>query len=195
MQRRTMLMAGPALSIGMGAAPDALAGPLMDILQGGEALPGLRAVVVARQGRVLAERGYGGASTDTLQPVNSVTKSVCSMLVGQALRDGVLTSLDQTVAELLPEAVAEVPGTHAGAVTLRQLLAGRSGLGFDLSRFGELLQARSLTRFVLGQPAVAVPPALQLAVATAATSPPPPALRAQTDGVMTLVGRLPQALG
>ena len=36
-------------------------------------------------------------------------------------------------------------------------------------------------------------PELSLAVATAATSPPPSALREQTDAVMTLVGRMVQA--
>jgi CubicO group peptidase (beta-lactamase class C family) len=36
-------------------------------------------------------------------------------------------------------------------------------------------------------------PALRLSVATAATSPPPARLRAQTDAVMTLVGRVVQA--
>jgi hypothetical protein len=34
---------------------------------------------------------------------------------------------------------------------------------------------------------------LKLAVATAATSPPPSALREQTDAVMTLVGRMVEA--
>jgi hypothetical protein len=37
-------------------------------------------------------------------------------------------------------------------------------------------------------------PGLQLAVATAATSPPLSALMEQTDGVMALVGRLVQAV-
>jgi CubicO group peptidase (beta-lactamase class C family) len=36
-------------------------------------------------------------------------------------------------------------------------------------------------------------PELGLAVATAATSPPPSALREQTDAIMALVGRLVQA--
>lgn len=38
-----------------------------------------------------------------------------------------------------------------------------------------------------------LPPALGLTVATAATSPPPQALRAQTDAVMALVGGVVQA--
>jgi len=96
----------------------------------------------------VAERFYAGADVDTLQPINSATKSVCALLVGLALRDGKLQRLDDTVAQLLPEAVAEVPGSPAASVTLRQILAGRSGLAFDPMLYR------------------------QLAVATAAMSPP-----------------------
>ena len=145
-------------------APGLRESDLADTLKAGEALPGLRAVVVARQGRLVAERYYGEASAETLQPVNSATKSLCSMLVGLALGEGRgqgtppgIAGLHQTVAELLPQALADAPGSPAGPVTLLQLLSGRSGLAFDPGRFFELAQARSLTAFVLGQPAVPVP--------------------------------------
>lgn len=129
-----------------------------DTLKAGEGLPGLRAVVVARRGLLVAERYYGGAAAQDLQPINSATKSVCSMLVGLALRDGRLKSLDATVAQLIPEAIAEVPGSPAGPVTLRQILAGRSGLAFDWAQSAQLAAAKPLVRYVLGLPAVPVAP-------------------------------------
>jgi CubicO group peptidase (beta-lactamase class C family) len=80
------------------------------------------------------------------------------MLVGQALRDGHLKSLDDTVALLIPDAVSEAGGSPAAPVTLRQILTGRTGLAFDPMRFSELANARPLERFVLGLPAESVPP-------------------------------------
>jgi CubicO group peptidase (beta-lactamase class C family) len=155
--------ARPAGADAAASSPDPSTGlreaALADALKAGEALPGLRAVVVARQGRLVAERYYGGATAEMLQPVNSATKSVCSMLVGLALRGAKAPSgldLQQTVAELLPEALAEVPPSPVGPVTLRQLMSGRSGLAFDWTRFNELAQTRSLARFVLRLPAVPV---------------------------------------
>jgi CubicO group peptidase (beta-lactamase class C family) len=106
----------------------------------------------------VAERYYAGANAETLQPINSATKSVCSMLVGLALRDGRLKSLDDTVAQLLPEAIADVPDSPAGNVTLRQILSGRSGLAFDPMHFGQLAGAKPLVRYALGRPAVPVAP-------------------------------------
>lgn len=143
------------------AAPEAKgirAGVVADVLKSGESMPGLRAIVLARSGALVAERYYAGSSADTLHPINSATKSVCSMLVGLALHDGRLKSLDETVAQLLPEALAEVPDSPAGPVTLRQILCGRSGLAFDPMRFPQLAGATPLVRYALSRPAVPVGP-------------------------------------
>lgn len=129
-----------------------------DVLNAGEAVSGLRALAVARHGVLVAERYYGGVRIQDLQSINSVTKSVCSILVGLAVQDGRLKSLDDTVAKLIPEAVADVPDSPAASVTLRQILSGRTGLAFDPSLFGQLAGAKPLVRYALSRPAVAVAP-------------------------------------
>lgn len=168
--RRKLLISTAALAAAPGAGSAALdwdladpssqglrADALADALQAGESIPGLRALLVARNSRLVAERYYAGASVERLQAVNSATKSVCSMLVGLALRDGRLKSLDETVAQLIPEAVAEVPDAPAARATLRQILTGRTGLAFDPMQFGQLAGAKPLVRYALSRPAVPVP--------------------------------------
>lgn len=167
--RRTIVMSGASLAAGHAlgvtatdwttAAPETKgmrAGVVAEVLKAGEALPGLRALLVASRGVLVAERYYSSGTAENLQPINSATKSVCSMLVGLALRDGRLKSLDDTVAQLLPEAIAEVPDSPAGSVTLRQILSGRSGLAFDPMLFGQLAAAKPLVRYALSRPAVPV---------------------------------------
>jgi len=169
--RRTVVMTGATLAAGHAlgaaaadwdsAAPETQglrAAAVADTLQAGEAVPGLRALLVARRGVLVAERYYAGATAGGLQAINSATKSVCSMLVGLALRDGYLKGLDATVAQLLPDDVAELPETPAAKVTLRQILSGRSGLAFDPMQFGALARARALVRFVLSRPSEPVAP-------------------------------------
>lgn len=146
--RRCLLLAGAGLAAGHALGADAVA----DTLQAGAGVPGLRALVALQRGELMAERYYSGATADSVLPINSATKSVCSMLVGLAVHDGHLKSLDQTVAQLLPDAVAEQPEAPVAALTLRQILSGRTGLGFDPMRFGQLAAARPLQRFVLSQP-------------------------------------------
>jgi CubicO group peptidase (beta-lactamase class C family) len=169
--RRTIVMSGALLAAGRAvgitaadwdtAAPETQgmrAGVVADVLKAGESLPGLRALLVAHRGVLVAERYYAGANAEGLQPINSATKSVCSMLVGLALRDGRLKSLDDTVAHLLPDAIAEVPDSPAGSVTLRQILSGRTGLAFDPMLFGQLAGAKPLVRYALSRPVVPVAP-------------------------------------
>lgn len=128
-----------------GLRPEAVAAAL----DAGAEVPGLRALVASRHGQLVAERYYGGAGPEDLQAVNSATKSVCALLVGLAQRAGDLPDLDRTVAELLPEAVAQVPEAPVAKVTLREILQGRSNLVFDPTLFGRLAAAKPMVNFVL----------------------------------------------
>lgn len=106
-------------------------GRLAAVLDRAAGLAALRALVVVRRGHLVAERYGGGAAASHLQPIHSVTKSVCSMLVGMALEQGRIKSLDDTVGRLLPEAAARFADAPAKEVTLRQILSGHSGLAYD----------------------------------------------------------------
>lgn len=169
-RRRDFVMSGALIAAGQAVgietpdwdvgAPETSgmrAGDVADTLNAGESLPGLRALLVSHRGVLVAERYYAGAGPEDLQPINSSTKSVCSMLVGQALRDGRIKSLDETVSQLLPDAISEVPDSAARLVTLRQVLSGRSGLAFDPMHFGQLAGAKPLVRYALSRPAIPSP--------------------------------------
>lgn len=117
------------------------------------AVSNVRGLVVARNGRLIAERYYNGYTMDDLQHVRSITKSVASMLVGQALQAGAIPTVNSTIATLLPEALAAVTGSQTGSLTLEQILTMRTGLAFnDDTQWGSLLGAPDALRFVLGLP-------------------------------------------
>ena len=85
----------------------------------------LRALVVATGDRIVFEQYYE-ASQDAHWGVQSVTKSVVSTLVGIALHEGLIGSLDDTLAQLLPR-YAEVMSPAVAGTTLRQLLTMTAG--------------------------------------------------------------------
>ena len=89
----------------------------------------LRAVLVLVGGRPLVERYYD-SSAEATSNVASVTKSVMSILVGVALDEGVLGSVDQTLSELLP-AYAAIMAPDVAGVTLEQVLTMTAGLPED----------------------------------------------------------------
>lgn len=133
---------------------------LADVLEEGAQEPGLRSLLVVRNGLLVGERYYGGASAADLQPLNSITKSVTSVLVGQALQRGAIRGeLSATVRELLPEAVAMAPDSPAANVTVAQILSGRAGLSYDWQvQYDELISAPDLVSMALALPADPITP-------------------------------------
>ncbi|NNU42225.1 serine hydrolase domain-containing protein [Ramlibacter montanisoli] len=148
--RRRLVAAGLSTLL----LPRAMASdPVEAVLADAGSLPPLRAVLVARHGALVAERYYGDASAGQLRRINSATKSVVSMLVGQALVQGRLSGLSQTVAQLLPDQVARAPDSPAAQLTLRQILTGTTGLAYDFTRdMDPLARARDPVQHVLALP-------------------------------------------
>jgi len=124
---------------------------LQAALQSADHVQGLSSLLVMRHGALVGERYVGGASQADVLAVHSIAKSVCSLLVGQALARGSLPGIDAPLRQLIPEALARVPHSAAGEVTLAQILTGRSAIQFDWTRdTGELIGARDPTSHALG---------------------------------------------
>jgi CubicO group peptidase (beta-lactamase class C family) len=85
----------------------------------------LRAIVVATDDRIVFEQYYG-TDQEAYWGVQSVTKSVVSTLIGIALHEGLIGSLDDTLAQLLPR-YADVMSAKVAGTTLRLLLTMTAG--------------------------------------------------------------------
>ena len=59
--------------------------------------------LVVHEDRLVCERYFGGSDRQTLQTSFSVAKSVLSPLIGVAIDEGVIDSLDEPVTTYLPE--------------------------------------------------------------------------------------------
>ncbi len=81
-------------------------------------------VLVLHQGRVVLERYALGDTPDTRWISFSMAKSVTSTLVGAALHDGLIHSLDDAVTLTVPA----LRGSAYGGVTIRQVLQMSSGV-------------------------------------------------------------------
>lgn len=90
--------------------------------------PDLRAVVVLRDGRMVAERYYNGETANTLHDIRSAGKSVTALLVGIAIDRGKLRDVEDRVSDYWPQA----RGSAIGGVEIKDILTMRSGLAaFD----------------------------------------------------------------
>ena len=90
--------------------------------------PDLNAVVVMRDGQVVAERYFNGETSETLHDVRSAGKSVTALLATIAVDRGLISALSDPVQTYWPEAT----GSAIGDVRLSEVLTMRSGLAaFD----------------------------------------------------------------
>ena len=114
--------AAPAARVGL--APARLAGLARDI----GALSFVRALLVTRNGCLIAEHYREGHVRGRPQPLLSLSKTVMSAIVGAAIRDGLIRDLDQPLGELLPPDLASLLDTERPPIRVRQLLTMSSGL-------------------------------------------------------------------
>ncbi len=93
--------------------------------------PDTHCLLVIRHGYIVFERYYDGYDLDKRRQVRSITKSFISALIGIAFKEGFLTSLDQKIADLLPEYFTSDTDLRKKAITLRHLLTMTAGLECD----------------------------------------------------------------
>lgn len=128
------------------------------LLEDADAITPLRAVVVAREGRLLAERGYRGADPGTPANIKSASKSVISALVGIAIDKGLLEGVDQPIAPLLQDRLPADPDPRLARVTIGHLLSMQAGLEPTSGRnYGRWVASPDWVRDALARPFVDEP--------------------------------------
>jgi CubicO group peptidase (beta-lactamase class C family) len=94
--------------------------------------PLIHSILVARHGKLVAERYFAGYSPERLHELRSLSKSFASLLLGAARVHGLRISGDATLSALMPQyrdLFSQEPSK--GRLTLEQLLGMRSGLACD----------------------------------------------------------------
>jgi CubicO group peptidase (beta-lactamase class C family) len=98
-----------------------------------EQLETIHGVLVMKNGYLIAERYYNGSSVDQKENRQSVTKSYTSALVGLALDQGCLESVDQKMMTFFPELADQIRDPRKEQITIRQMLQMRAGYPWEES--------------------------------------------------------------
>ena len=94
------------------------------------------AFLVIHEDRLVHERYFDGATRESLQTSFSAAKSFASTLVGIAIDDGLIESVDDPVTDYLPELAAR--DRRFRDITLRHLLTMSSGIRYREGGFPSL---------------------------------------------------------
>jgi CubicO group peptidase (beta-lactamase class C family) len=93
----------------------------------------LYGLLVVKNGYLVAEKYFHKGSVARHDNRQSVTKSYVSALVGIALEQGCLTSLDQPFLDFFPEYADQIQDPRKERITIRHLLQMRSGYPWEES--------------------------------------------------------------
>ncbi len=88
---------------------------------------GTRAFLVVHDDAIVYERYFHGFSPVTELPAFSMSKTFAAVLIGRAVCQGLLPSVEESVVDYIPELVKK---PHYGEVTLERLLRMTSGIDF-----------------------------------------------------------------
>ncbi len=89
---------------------------------------GTSAFIVIQGDVVLYEKYFNGYQRDSIVTSFSIAKSLTSLLVGMAIEDGYIQSLDDSVTQYIPELSQVDPAYQE--ITLQHLLSMKSGIAF-----------------------------------------------------------------
>jgi len=110
---------------------------------------GIDGMVVVRNGYIVAEKYSEPYDQDSLHGIYSVTKSILSALIGIAIRDGYIKSLDDQVLDYFPERTFDNDDTRKRSITVEHLLTMTAGMEFD---WDEMIWMLDFVQYVLDQP-------------------------------------------
>jgi CubicO group peptidase (beta-lactamase class C family) len=111
-------------------------------------------LVVVRNGVIVAEHYFYIYKESTLHETYSVTKSVISALVGIALQQGCIDSIEDPVLSYFPEKDFLNLDAQKESLTIEDFLTMSSGLAYDLD---EMYASQDWVQYTLDQPLIYPP--------------------------------------
>ena len=91
----------------------------------------LYGLLVIKNGYLIAESYFNGASIEQLSKRASVTKSYISALLGIALEKKYLNSIDQKMIDFFPEVANQITDPRKKEITIKEMLQMRAGFPWE----------------------------------------------------------------
>jgi CubicO group peptidase (beta-lactamase class C family) len=121
-------------------------------------LPRLYSFLVSRHGDVEAELYFHGRGPTTLANIKSASKTIIATLVGIAIEEGALASVDQPIAPYFDSYLDPAADSLHARITLGNLLSMQAGLEPTSSRnYGRWVSSPNWVRHAITRPMVEEP--------------------------------------
>ena len=116
-------------------------------------------LLIIRHGAIVSETYYGTYHADTPHVLYSVTKSFIATLIGIAIDQGLIDSVDHLVLDFFPDIAITDPDPLRETMKLEHLLTMTTGLAWQDEDpvFGELYRSQDWVAYVMNKPMLEQP--------------------------------------
>ncbi len=112
----------------------------------------LRSLLIQQHGELLNEEYFNGRSPNRAFNIKSASKSIIGLLVGIAVKEGFIPSVEEPIITYFPEYFEDNPDPKKEAITVRNLLSMQAGLRSTSSgNYGAWVTSRNWVEYALDQ--------------------------------------------
>lgn len=109
-------------------------------------------VLVIRNGYIVAERYYRGYDENSAFNIRSVSKSFLSAMVGLALEQGVIGSIDDKMLDFYPEFIHSGLDPRKDEITIKHLLTMQGGIDHEHNNYSRLYNTPNWIQSAIDEP-------------------------------------------
>ena len=92
-----------------------------------DSIPSLRSLIIHQNDTLLGERFFNGRSADEAFNIKSASKSIIGLLVGIAIDQGYIPSIDEPISIYFRDYFDANPNTKKESITIKNLLTSKVG--------------------------------------------------------------------
>lgn len=113
----------------------------------------VQSIIIEKEGELLFEEYRGRMSRDRPTNTKSASKSVLSLLIGIAVEEGYIESVNEPIGQYFPDYFEANPDSVKEAITIKDLLTMRSGLqSTSFRNYGRWVVSSNWADFTLSRP-------------------------------------------
>ena len=106
---------------------------LSEIVCKADNIPCLKSFIVIQNGEFIIEKYLHGGGPDQFIDLKSASKSILSAVLGIAISEGYITSIDQKIMDFFPDYLKDDIDPRTPEITIRHLITMKSGFGLKES--------------------------------------------------------------
>ena len=111
-------------------------------------------ILIIRNGYLVGEKYYNGYTKSTPHNIMSVSKSFLSAMTGIALRDGMLSNLNEKMLDFFPEYIYQNMDTRKYSITIRNLVMMRMGIDNDENLYEQIYNSSNWIKTTIELPLI-----------------------------------------